>query len=284
MPRAHTGQAARNDLAALGDKALQAGERRGRRWRRSSPCRTCRPSCAGRTCVHQGRRRDAPAGRGVRGPAPGPGDRSGRRLGGMRVRDCSVDCVLLVSSAMIFPLRYVVPSSAPDPRGVSEHSTSQRSNGSGIQAIVMRCAMPVIAVIANILARSAKTKPRKRQSRLPRGAAAAGFLLLRPRRELHRLGSGSLCSSAIGCALRFTLVSRIALTFARRFSSSSMRTVMNLITCSETRRRRSISVDQRAGGGNVHQNVETVVELAHRVGEPAAAHLLDALHSRRHHR
>ncbi len=46
----------------------------------------------------------------------------------------------------------------------------------------------------------------------------------------------------IGCALRFTLVSRMALIFARRFSSSSMRTVMNLITGSDTRRRRSISV------------------------------------------
>src|SRR5260370_3995 len=42
-------------------------------------------------------------------------------------------------------------------------------------------------------------------------------------------------------AIRDTKVKRIALTFARRFSSSSMRTVMNLITCSDTRRRRSIS-------------------------------------------
>src|SRR5271170_6730203 len=36
--------------------------------------------------------------------------------------------------------------------------------------------------------------------------------------------------------------------------------------------------DQRTCCGNVQQDVETIVELADAVGEPAAAHLLDALH------
>src|SRR5438270_393492 len=36
--------------------------------------------------------------------------------------------------------------------------------------------------------------------------------------------------------------------------------------------------DQRALCGNVHQNVKAVVELTYGVGEPASAHLLNALH------
>ena len=56
-----------------------------------------------------------------------------------------------------------------------------------------------------------------------------------------------------------------------------MRTVMNLITCSETRRRRSISAISEPAAAIVQQNIEAVVELANGVGEPAAAHLLDAL-------
>ncbi len=54
---------------------------------------------------------------------------------------------------------------------------------------------------------------------------------------------------------------------------------MNLMTCSETRRRRSISPNQRAvGDEDRHQNVETVIELANGVAQPAAAHLLSRLH------
>ena len=65
---------------------------------------------------------------------------------------------------------------------------------------------------------------------------------------------------------------------ARRFSSSSMRTVMNLITGSETLRRRSNSSDHRATGLDRHQNVIAVIELADQVGELAPAHLLHRLH------
>ena len=49
---------------------------------------------------------------------------------------------------------------------------------------------------------------------------------------------------------------------------------MNLITCSETRRRRSISVMSLPSAAMCQQDVEAVVELAHCVGEAAAAHLL----------
>ena len=63
-------------------RSPEAGGHRGRRWRRSSRCRTCRPFCGGRTCVRRGRRRDhqgRPAGRAPPGPPAGRG-REGKEL------------------------------------------------------------------------------------------------------------------------------------------------------------------------------------------------------------
>src|SRR5579863_1964585 len=54
-------------------------------------------------------------------------------------------------------------------------------------------------------------------------------------------GAAGASSAAAGWALTFFLASRSFLIFSRRFCSSSMRTVMNLITGSVTRRRRSSS-------------------------------------------
>ncbi len=69
------------------------------------------------------------------------------------------------------------------------------------------------------------------RSRLGCGDGRGRWLgLLRGRGVVHRLGA------ALACAWRGWRV-----TLARRFSSSSMRTVMNLITGSVTRRRRSSS-------------------------------------------
>src|ERR1700720_3178038 len=53
--------------------------------------------------------------------------------------------------------------------------------------------------------------------------------------------AGASSAGAAGCALTFFFASRSFLIFSRRFCSSSMRTVRNLITGSGTRRRRSSS-------------------------------------------
>ena len=57
-----------------------------------------------------------------------------------------------------------------------------------------------------------------------------------------------------------------------------MRTLRNLITGSETRRRRSIFVDSFAVGVNRQQDVKPVVEFAHHVRQPALAHLFRVLY------
>ncbi len=73
------------------------------------------------------------------------------RLGRDAGACCSVDCVLLVSSAMMISLSFVVPSSLQTRDGASEHPTDavewKRSS-----AIVMRCAIRR-SVIANLAAK-----------------------------------------------------------------------------------------------------------------------------------
>ena len=88
---------------------------------------------------------------------------------------------------------------------------------------------------------------------------------------------GAAAGAVAGSELTLRRAPRRAFTLARRFSSSSMRTVMNLITGSVTRRRRSSSSTTGAIGLDGQQNVVAVVELAHHVGELAPAHLLDRL-------
>src|SRR6266700_8251578 len=94
---------------------------------------------------------------------------------------------------------------------------------------------------------------------LPRAAwSSSGFRHISP---VYSTGAGSpsICWATEGCAgagaavaLRCARLSRLRLRFSRRFKVSSMRTVRNLMTRSDTRSRRSNSLT--ASGAAVNWN------------------------------
>ena len=94
-------------------------------------------------------------------------------------------------------------------------------------------------------------------------------------RPVRRGNSGEATAGAdgAGAGLRAARFSRAFLRFSMRFSFSSMRTVMNFITRSATRSRRSISLTVSGLRGELQQDVLPFVVLQHAVGELANAPL-----------
>ena len=153
MPCAHARQPARNDLAALRDKALQqtnvaVGDRvdllRAELADLLAPeelaAARAAARSAGRTRSDEVQRQARMTGR-------------GRRWCGMQVRVAQIDCVLLVSSAMLFPsqIRCAFTRSRPAV-GVSETTRPvQLESEAELQRFMMRCAMPGHLAIANLL-------------------------------------------------------------------------------------------------------------------------------------
>src|ERR1700733_8813524 len=214
----------------------------------------------------------APAGRGVRGPAPGPEwPPLGRDAGAC----CSVECVLLISSAMIFPSQHVVPSPRSRPALGSLNIRQASVERKRSAAIVMRY--------------TTRTSPRRRSlKKLNRrsdslggrmfGRSCCSRLLLIvslrggsvARRRLVRLCARLRAALDLGIANRLNL--RQTLFF---FVHAHRDELDHLLRHTQTALKLH---DQRALRSNDHQNVKPIVKLAHSVGKPASAHLLDTLY------
>ena len=117
------------------------------------------------------------------------------------------------------------------------------------------------AAAARRLLQPTATAERLRAGRMPASAA--------PEPELPAR-AGTAGAAATGAGRRLARFSRFFFRFSSLFSFSSMRTVMNLITRSVTRRRRSTSFTDFGPGGELDQHVEAFAVLVAR-GRPACA-------------